>query len=306
MQRLKQLYNQKAQLASIYDEYGNEKPVGSEARQIADELNAWNDVINGQIGYKKDTEAYEAAKAAAKDPDIFERLNTYPVINPEIWEEVEKISKRINDPRIDELRRRRNALKRIVVNKGILNPKLDVVWDSDTKNMRAGYEAFWENYKKIDEALYGLMNDLSKSTNPKVKAAVERLITKAPAKKTGAGVWYQLIDQQVRDRIKAENPGDPLWKEKYKKEMLKYQAEVRDAKGNLVETRILSIFSITVPAAAKLKIGGSFIQTRLREPIQAYSVIYPETSSDRFVDKRFDFNSNEIVQPITDDTKLDD
>jgi len=40
----------------------------------------------------------------------------------------------------------------------------------------------------------------------------------------------------------------------------------------------------------------------IREPIQAYSVIDPDNSSNRFVDKRYDFNSNDLVQPITDKT----
>lgn len=315
MEALSVLYYQKQQLANPYDRYGREKPIGSEERQIADELTAWNNWVADNVAYKKDIEAYEAAKAGAKDPDAFERKNTYPIVNPEIWRELERLRPKMTNDEIERLKLLRSKLKSRVKGKGIKIPSLDVVWDANTKNIRAGYEEFWKNLKQIDEEYYSLIYQVKKRLGLKEpskaeKAKVAKLIGTVPAKrKMGNGTtksWVEFIETQIDERVEAENPGDPFIKQKKDEAKNIIRVEVKDETGDVVEIRYLSIFDIYKAPTANVIIDGKSVPGIIHEPIQAYSVIDPENSNPLFVDKRFNFGSDEFVQPITDDTKRND
>ena len=315
MEALSVLYYQKQQLANPYDRYGREKPIGSEERQIADELTAWNNWVADNVAYKKDIEAYEAAKAGAKDPDAFERKNTYPIVNPEIWRELERLRPKMTNDEIEKLKLLRSKLKSRVKGKGIKIPSLDVVWDANTKNIRAGYEEFWKNLKQIDEEYYSLIYQVKKRLGLKEpskaeKAKVAKLIGTVPAKrKMGNGTtksWVEFIETQIDERVEAENPNDPFIKQKKDEAKNIIRVEVKDETGDVVEIRYLSIFDIYKAPTANVIIDGKSVPGIIHEPIQAYSVIDPENSNPLFVDKRFNFGSDEFVQPITDNTKRND
>ena len=312
MEALQVLYYQKQQLANPYDRFGREKPVGSEARQIADELTAWNNWVADNVAYKKDTEAYEAAKAGAKDPDAFERKNTYPIVNPEIWRELERLRPKMTSAEIERARNIRSKIKSLVKGKGVKIPSLDVVWDSNTKNIRAGYEDFWKNLKQADEEYYSLIYQVRKRLGLKEptkaeKAKVAKLIGKTPAKRRMENgtlkSWVEHIETQIDERIEAANPGDPFIKQKKEDAKKMIRVEVKDETGEVVEIKYLSIFDIYKAPTANVIIDGKSVPSIIHEPIQAYSVIDPENSNSAFIDTRFDFGSDEFVQPITDDTK---
>lgn len=312
MEALQVLYYQKQQLANPFDRFGKEKPIGSEARQIADELTAWNNWVADNVAYKKDIEAYEAAKAGAKDPDAFERKNTYPIVNPEIWRELEKLRPKMTSAEIEKARMIRSKIKSRVKGKGIKYPSLDLVWDASTKNIRAGYEDFWKNLKQADEEYYSLIYQIKqrlgiKEPSKAEKAKVAKLIGTMPAKRRMENGtmknWVEFIETQVDERVEAANPSDPFIKQK-KEEAKKFmRVEVKDEKGDVVELKYLSIFDIYKAPTANVIIDGKSVPGIIHEPIQAYSVIDPENSNPAFIDTRFNFESDDFVQPITDDTK---
>lgn len=312
MEALQVLYYQKQQLANPFDRFGREKPIGSEARQIADELTAWNNWVADNVAYKKDTEAYEAAKAGAKDPDVFERKNTYPIVNPEIWRELERLRPKMTNDEIEKAKAIRSKIKSLVKGKGLKIPSLDVVWDANTKNIRAGYEDFWKNLKQADEEYYSLIYQVKKRLGIKEpskaeKAKVAKLIGTVPAKRRMENgttkSWVEFIETQVDERVEAANPGDPFIKQK-KEEAKKFiRVEVKDENGDVVEIKYLSIFDIHKAPTANVIIDGKSVPAIIHEPIQAYSVIDPANSNPLFIDTRFDFESDDFVQPITDDTQ---
>jgi hypothetical protein len=65
---------------------------------------AWNQWQSEHIKNKMDYDAYNEAKANAKDKDAFERNNTYPTINPEIWEEIARLFPNSSSATIQDLR----------------------------------------------------------------------------------------------------------------------------------------------------------------------------------------------------------
>jgi hypothetical protein len=59
----------------------------------------------------------------------------------------------------------------------------------------------------------------------------------------------------------------------------------------------LSIFNVTYPKQARLKDSEGEFSTIVREPIRAYSIINVEKSDENWVNKNFDRESDEVVQP---------
>lgn len=311
MRKLEILYNEKQQLSNIYDKYGVEKPVGSDERQIADELTAWNEWLGNNIVHKKDVEAYEASKEAAKDKDWFEKHNSRSIINPKIWEEVKTLFPDEEDPRLHKLRSLRSKLRNVITRAGKF-PRIGEVWDEEAKDIRKGYEEFWKNLKDLDEQIDTIIWQ-KKLEDGKTEGSEEyhNYLDKSPVRKLIPGSdiaksWYQYIEELVEDRIKAENPNDPRLQEKVRQEMLKYQSVTRDEKGDPVSIQPLSIFSYTEPVADLLKLKDkTIVEAYIREPIPIYSKIDKENSNPEYVDSRYNFNSDDYTQPITDDTVQD-
>ena len=308
---LQRLYYRKSQLSNPFDEYGREKVDGTEEALIAKELTAWNKWQGEHIKNKLDYDAFEEAKKNAKDPDQFERDNTYTAINPEVWDEIARLFPKSASSTLEDLRYTRSKLISIIKTKrGLYSPRFDQVLDMETGEIRPGYEEFWANLKHYDELINTLKKTASGSKWTKAqKAMYKQLMTSVPIMQNLPGGTSQRVDTYISTRIKKRleakyGKNDPRVAKELAAEMEKFQYTVRTPGGSAVEKGPLSIFFITMPPAVKVSTSKGLIDSTVKEPIQAYSVIDADASDPMYVDRRFDETLGKTVQPITDDTKL--
>lgn len=298
------LERQKAQLSSIYDSNGNEKEVGTVERQIADELTAWQMFIKDKIKYKLDEESYKAAYEHAANKQLFEQNNTYLAVNPKIWDKVAQIFGNRTSDRLEELTNRRRKLTSIIKLKGISYPKFEQVFDLQEGKIREGYEAFFENLKKLDEQIALERDKISKGNKvtPAQAKAYSELLGKISAiyeDKNGLRTtWEQKIAQAVQQRFEREYPGDPNNKDRIKKYLDQFY--YHDSSDN--KTKPLSIFTITAPKAMKVNVDGKWIDGFVRQPTQLYSLLDSKESDPTWVDTRFNEQDKNTIQPFTDST----
>lgn len=310
MMDLQRLYYAKSQLSNPFDQYGRKKPDGSEEALIAKELTEWNKWQSEHIKYKMDYDAYNEAKNNAKDPDQFERDNTYITVNPEIWEEIEKLFPKTNSQTISDLRYTRNKLISIIRTKrGLYAPRIEQVLDMNTGEIRPGYEEFWTNLKHYDE-LIETMKDQNKSSKwtkqqqAKYKTLMASIPIRVDLANGSSDSLFNVLQKRIKARLEAKyGKYDPRVATELISEMEKFQWTVRTQSGSMVRKGQLSIFSITQPPAVQVSLSKGLVNSTVREPIQAYSVIDPDASDSEFVDTRFDGKTGKPVQPITDKTK---
>lgn len=115
--------------------------------------------------------------------------------------------------------------------------------------------------------------------------------------------FYSQIEKAISKRLQTKyGANSPMVKQELAAEMEKFNWTIRTPGGSKIKTGRLSIFSITQPPAKQVSTSKGLIESTVREPIQAYSVIDADNSDPTFVDKRFDEKSGKYTQPITDDT----
>ena len=305
---LQRLYHKKSQLSNPFDEYGRRKPDGSDEATIAKELMAWNQWQSEHIKNKMDYDAYNEAKANAKDKDAFERNNTYPTINPEIWEEIARLFPNSSSATIQDLRQTRAKLISITKKKGLFKPDIDRLVDRDTGLIKPGFEEFWSNLKHYDELIEQLKNSSQTKKWTKAQQALYKsLMTQMPIMINLAGgiqeSWYNHIQKAIKKRLEDKyGKYDPRVASEFAKEMEQFQYTVRGTNGQMSKKGPLSIFSITQPPAVKVNTSKGLIDAVVKEPISAYSVIDAAASDPKFVDVRFNETSGKAIQPMTDDT----
>lgn len=307
---LQRLYYEQSQLSNPFDRFGRKKVDGSEEALIAQELTAWNQWQSEHIKNKIDYDAFEEAKKNAKDPDQFERDNTYIAINPEIWDEIERLFPSTQKSTITDLRQTRNKLISIIKTKhGLYTPRIDQTVDMQTGEIKPEYEEFWKNLKHYDQLIETLKAG-SKSWNQQQLATYHKLMKSMPAMVELPGgakeEFYSQIEKAISKRLQAKyGANSPMVKRELAAEMEKFNWTIRTPGGSKVKTGRLSIFSITQPPAKQVSTSKGLIESTIREPIQAYSIIDADNSDAAFVDRRFDEKSGKYTQPITDDTKRD-
>ena len=309
LDELKTLYHTRTQMSNPFDRYGNLKQPGTDEYQIAKELSEWNEWQTEHIKYKLDYDAFEEAKRNAKDPDIFEKNNTYRAINPKFWEEISNMFPKSTSKVIEDLRKTRSKLISIIKSKGLTYPRIDLLWDEQAMDIKPEYEEFWKTLKHYDEKLLELRNkSMTKQQYLVYKSLVGNISVEYNTPSGATMSWYTHISQSVTKRIENQyGKNDPMNRSRIKKEMEKFRAVVKDGSGNIKESKELSIFSVRTPIPNEITTkSGEKISTVINQPISAYSVIDVDQSNSLYVDPRFDTSLNKQVQPITDDTKTED
>lgn len=308
MLELQRLYYQREQLSNPFDQYGRKKPDGSDEAIIAQELTAWNKWQGEHVKNKMDYDAFEEAKKNAKDPDQFERDNTYTAINPEIWDEIAKLFPKSTSTTLEDLRYTRNKLISIIKTKhGLYTPRIDQTIDMSTGQIKPEYEEFWQNLKHYDELIETLRNTQKSGWTKAQTVAYHNLMKSMPAMVSLPGgiqeSIYTQIEKAISARLQAKyGKGSPMIKTDLAQEMQKFNWTIRTPGGSKVKTGHLSIFSITQPPAKQVSTSKGLIPSTIVQPISAYSIIDAENSDPHFVDRRFDEKSGKAVQPLTDDT----
>lgn len=309
LDELKTLYHTRQQMANPFDSHGNLKQQGTDEYQIAKELSEWNEWQTEHLKYKLDYEAFEEAKNNSKNPDVFERNNTYRAINPKFWEEISNMFPKSTSKVIEDLRKTRSKLISIVKSKGLTYPRIDLLWDEQAMDIKPEYEEFWKTLKHYDEKLLELRNkSMTRQQYLVYKSLVGNLSVEYHTPSGATMSWYTHISQSVTKRIENQyGKNDPMNRARIKKEMEKFRAVLKDGSGNIKESKELSIFSVRTPIPNEITTkSGEKISTVINQPISAYSIIDPDLSDPNYVDTRFDASLNEQTQPITNDTKTED
>lgn len=315
MRKLKQLYNKKQQLANPYNTDGSLKPIGSDERQIADELSAWNDFKSDKIKYKLDEDAFNTALEASignftgAEADakraMFYKLNTYRQINPKLWDYLSTKMGTNSSDRLQQLRNERRKLMSTIQQRGYTLPDMSIIFDDSTGDIRAGYEDFWKNLKRLDEEIYKEQKKIGKLGQNK-RSIYSYYMTEVTFKGTFNGVkesWFKHIENATKERVKRQNPGAVNIDAIVEQEMRKYYANKYDSSGQITEKVQLSIFELTTPTKSEFNINGETIKSLTDEPIQIYSSIDVENSNQDYIDDRFDETEPTSMQPFNDKTK---
>lgn len=281
---LLEAYRKKNQLSSPYDEFGVEKQEGTVEHQIYKELKAWNEWKGDRISYKRNDEAYNSAKSAADDERDFEMLNSYKSIASEFYEELDSISKRIEDPtgELEELKQKRSKLISIIKDRGLTMPRFDEVWDEDNKRIRPEYEQFFLNLKDLDQKIAEREHKLTKgkkrtkAEKDKIASMIKRFDYRFTdgSKKIS---WISHMIRSIKDRESNET--------KALNEIEKYLTYKHPTKGTIA----LSIFSYSHPIGTSRTHSktGKVYDTIERIPINVYSEIDPEKSDEELVNKEY-------------------
>lgn len=293
LEQLQILENQRSLLSSPYDNYGNEKQVGTEEYDTYIRLKAWKDFLKSKnIVYAMDQETFEESLNKAKNKKKFRKLNTYRKVNERFWDLFSDELGSIDDDKLNELREKRSQLVSIVKPRGLNQPNLDIVWDEANKRIRPEYEQFFINLKKLDEAIKNRQIELrhGKKASQKEAAFIDAMIDKRDAMKEGT-TWYEYMSDSIKKRHYATRAVGA--KDKAQDEIQKY-LRYTDSQGKNHE---LSIFSTTYPKQSRLKDKDGEFSTIQRVPIRAYSLLDKESSDPEWVNKDFKEDSDESIQP---------
>lgn len=157
---LKQLEDQKHNLAEFYNLDGSLKEDDSEEYKIAKELYEFNQEVNKHVAYTVDQEAYENALNSSKNKARFLESNTKWIVNPRQTQQftdlIPSYEARLGSshPLIKEykeLTSRRNQLISIVKKPGFEYPDISKLWDQNKVELK--FPELWKNLKIIDRKI---------------------------------------------------------------------------------------------------------------------------------------------------------
>lgn len=290
---LQQLENQRTLLSSPYDSYGRKRQEGTDEYYVYQRLKAWKDFLKDKnIVYEIDKESFEESLEKSKNKKQFRRLNTYRKIDSRFWDIFSDHLGRVEDAELEELQWQRTQLLSILKSRGLSKPNLDIVWDEVNGRIKPEWEEFFQNLKELDTKIKNRRITLSKGKKTSAKDAefIDSMIDRRPALKD-KDTWYQHMSEAIKKRhYSTKAPGAKTKAEEEIKRLLRY-VDKND------KSHELSIFNVTYPKQARLKDSEGEFSTIVREPIRAYSIINVEKSDENWVNKNFDRESDEVIQP---------
>lgn len=293
LEQLQILENERSLLSSPYDNRGNEKEEGTEEYEVYIRLKVWKDFLKDKkIVYSMNQELFEESLSNAKNKKQFRRLNTYRKISDRFWKIYQDELGTIDDEELNKLRERRSQLVSIIKPRGLSKPNLDIVWDEVNGQIKPEWQQFFLNLKELDIAISKRLNKLrgNKKFTQKQAAFIDSMIDKREAMKD-QDTWYEHMSDAIKKRYyRSKIVGA---KQKADEEIEKY-LRYKDAEG---KNRQLSIFSTTYPKQLTLKDNKGEFSTIERIPIRAYSLLDVEASDKEWVNKKYQSDSDQTVQP---------
>ena len=294
------------QLGNHYYSDGTKKT--GEDLQMAIEISEFNEWKSGIIEYKQNEERFNAAISKIRETygrnsleeARFRKLNTTIVINSAYYDFVMSKVHLAGSARLDELRKRRNDLKKLIEDfdkKGI---------DVEQKRRQTEY---WESLKEVDAAIQDILTSLSSgpvSEEEKWSTYFEKEMVMYDEKET-------LLDHMLKQdalEFRRMNPHDPISDSDLREELIKkyqYEYTYYDEQGVAHQAvGLCSVFSRWVPRGAS--INEAYADESRMEGVwrrdalivkysQQFSDIDPNSS---FYNVNFDRSDSHLVQPRID------
>lgn len=280
----KQLMQQKANLASIYDviqdDNGNIisfKKKEGEALRIAEEIQAWHDYLKGRVKYKpnytkfnqdrqKLVDAYGENSLIVKQ---FDQSNTTYSLTPYFYKELAKHAPQYFDEDLKKLYQRRRSILNLIKSPGYNSPHLEKLNDealqelkeideqiSEIKGNKKGNKFFFDMARMYEVLAYDAVGNLTDKT----------------------------FHRTIEDKYESLKAIDPIAAEKF---INKYQ--YTDFEGN---KKPLSVFyTLGALGLVDPDTGEKYVDN---VPTNQYSDIDPESE---LVDNEYDPSVPEYMQP---------
>ena len=180
---LKQLEDQKHNLAEFYNLDGSLKEDDSDEYKIAKELYEFNQEVNKHVAYTVDREAYENALNSSKNKARFLESNTKWIVNPRQTQQftdlIPSYEERLGSshPLVKEYKElvsRRNQLISIVKKPGFEYPDISKLWDQNKVELK--FPELWKNLKIIDRKINLTTNKIRNALGKAGKVSKEDVL----------------------------------------------------------------------------------------------------------------------------------
>lgn len=328
---LSQLQKERQQLSNPYTELGELKDPDSTEGIIAKELGEWQNKINGYIKYKTDVEAFNECLNNLKtqsEKDQFKRLFSHIGLNPRMFEDLysldyigndQKVQKLVND--IKDLYKRRNKL--IQINKessSYLGYDWDKLFDITTGVIKN--EKLLQELSNIEKELYNKRELLKmiRKYDPNNQKEVDEFKKNWQLKGQYRSIdrfntmYYGSVNidptQNSTQTVYTLNQ-DSVFSivfDNYVRYLVDHGMSTQDANKKAADVLTvapgtpLSLFEVQIPKYKIFKYKDSNGVEREESsfvwvPNQLFSKIDIENSSNKYVNKEFDENMEESVQP---------
>lgn len=306
---LRKLREKRAQLYNFYTEDGELKAQGSEEFQIAKELFEWSQFIKGKIAYKIDYDAFNKAKALAKNQQKFEQDNTEQVINPKVWEYYSRVVDSPykhfpNDPDVQKLEKllymRNKMLSQVKSDaRGFIN--MSMLWDSNTKTLKN--KKYWESLQTLETSIYTLRNILknrySNLSNPNQN-------------KKGFSQVFNSVFQPINENGPMFGNTVPRWWNEIYTNTVKYDPDSVKLLFLKGVNQPLGLFQVLIPTYQDKNIvengqvvtkkvqtddSGEEYEVYIRQPNSNFSIIDADNSNPEYVNRDFDRSDGKSYRP---------
>lgn len=329
---LAQLQKDRQELSNPYDQFGELKDPDSIEGIVAKELNDWQDVINGEIKYKSDVEAFNECLnniQSQAEKDQFKRLFAYVGLNPNMYNFLAKYEYIGQNDAVrqllDEISELRKKLRKLIgINKD-RSSYLGYNWEQlfDIRTGEIKNEKLLAEIRNVDDQLQ-LKSQMLRNIRESDKEDKDtfgdkwQLIPGVSYGRLFTQMYYGSvnIDPTQSSTQTVYSPNNDTVYEIVRNNYISYLTSngmsTQDATDKASQMLTighdtpLSIFMVQMPSSKTFKYEDengvehnepSYVWI----PNQLFSKVDTENSSSRFINKHFDESSGESVQPKEED-----
>lgn len=329
---LAQLQKDRQELSNPYDQFGELKDPDFIEGIVAKELNDWQDVINGEIKYKSDVEAFNECLnniQSQAEKDQFKRMFAYVGLNPNMYNFLAKYEYIGQNDAVrqllDEISELRKKLRKLIgINKD-RSSYLGYNWEQlfDIRTGEIKNEKLLAEIRNVDDQLQlksQMLRNIRKSDKEDEDTFGDKwqLIPGVSYGRLFTQMYYGSvnIDPTQSSTQTVYSPNNDTVYEIVRNNYINYLTSngmsIQDATDKASQMLTighntpLSIFMVQMPSSKTFKYEDengvehsepSFVWI----PNQLFSKVDTENSSSRFINKHFDESSGESVQPKEED-----
>lgn len=328
---LAQLQKDRQELSNPYDQFGELKDPDSIEGIVAKELNDWQDVINGEIKYKSDVEAFNECLnniQSQAEKDQFKRMFAYVGLNPNMYNFLAKYEYIGQNDAVrqllDEISELRKKLRKLT---GINKDRSSYLgynweWLFDIRTGEIKNEKLLAEIRNVDDQLQlklQMLRNIRESDKEDKDTFGDKwqLIPGVSYGRLFTQMYYGSvnIDPTQSSTQTVYSPNNDTVYEIVRNNYINYLTSngmsIQDATDKASQMLTighntpLSIFMVQMPSSKTFKYEDengvehsepSFVWI----PNQLFSKVDTENSSSRFINKHFDESSGESVQPKED------
>lgn len=329
---LAQLQKDRQELSNPYDQFGELKDPDSIEGIVSKELNDWQDVINGEIKYKSDVEAFNECLnniQSQAEKDQFKRMFAHVGLNPNMYNFLAKYEYIGQNDAVrqllDEISELRKKLRKLIgINKD-RSSYLGYNWEQlfDIRTGEIKNEKLLAEIRNVDDQLQ-LKSQMLRNIRESDKEDKDtfgdkwQLISGVSYGRLFTQMYYGSvnIDPTQSSTQTVYSPNNDTVYEIVRNNYISYLTSkgmsTQDATDKASQMLTighntpLSIFMVQMPSSKTFKYEDengvehnepSYVWI----PNQLFSKVDTENSSSRFINKHFDESSGESVQPKEED-----